>query len=149
MDLITQQYDRMVNYATALQLGTADSEQVLRRFTRSDGPKHRDPVSSWRWSEPGRGERVHALSPGNFGLSRAALTRRADDSQPDGDGSTRSRSSGPCVDLLPRPASDQQETCDSEYSQQDDEQQDEPHVGHPAPAVYGWGRRAENFDQDP
>ena len=30
---------RMIRYATALRLGTAESEQVLRRFTRG-GPKH-------------------------------------------------------------------------------------------------------------
>ena len=29
----------MIRYATALRLGTAESEQVLRRFTRG-GPKH-------------------------------------------------------------------------------------------------------------
>lgn len=33
------QYDQMVKYATALRLGTAEAEQVLRRFTRG-GPKH-------------------------------------------------------------------------------------------------------------
>ena len=38
-DLIAQQYDQMIRYATALRLGTAESEQVLRRFTRG-GPKH-------------------------------------------------------------------------------------------------------------
>ncbi len=38
-DLITQQYDQMVKYATSLRLGTAEAEQVLRRFTRG-GPKH-------------------------------------------------------------------------------------------------------------
>lgn len=38
-DLIAQQYDQMVRYATALRLGTAEAEQVLRRFTRG-GPKH-------------------------------------------------------------------------------------------------------------
>jgi len=38
-DLITQQYDQLVKYATALRLGTAEAEQVLRRFTRG-GPKH-------------------------------------------------------------------------------------------------------------
>ncbi|WP_234375870.1 transposase [Streptomyces sp. CB01373] len=37
-DLIEQQYDQMVKYATALRLGTAEAEQVLRRFTRG-GPK--------------------------------------------------------------------------------------------------------------
>lgn len=38
-DLIAQQYDQMVKYATALRLGAADSESILRRFTRG-GPKH-------------------------------------------------------------------------------------------------------------
>jgi Tn3 transposase DDE domain-containing protein len=38
-ELIAQQYDQLVKYATALRLGTAESEQVLRRFTRG-GPKH-------------------------------------------------------------------------------------------------------------
>ncbi|MFF4260341.1 Tn3 family transposase [Streptomyces sp. NPDC001663] len=38
-ELIEQQYDQMVKYATALRLGTAKAEQVLRRFTRG-GPKH-------------------------------------------------------------------------------------------------------------
>jgi TnpA family transposase len=38
-DLITQQYDQMVKYSTALRLGTAESESILRRFTRG-GPKH-------------------------------------------------------------------------------------------------------------
>jgi len=35
-DLIEQHYDEMVKYATALRLGTADAEAILRRFTRSD-----------------------------------------------------------------------------------------------------------------
>jgi TnpA family transposase len=34
-DLIRQQYDEMIKYATALRLGTADAESILRRFTRS------------------------------------------------------------------------------------------------------------------
>jgi TnpA family transposase len=38
-DLIEQQYDQMVKYATALRLGTAEAEQVLRRFTRGS-PEH-------------------------------------------------------------------------------------------------------------
>ena len=38
-ELIEQQYDQMVKYATALRLGTAEAEQVLCRFTRG-GPKH-------------------------------------------------------------------------------------------------------------
>ncbi len=38
-ELIERQYDQMVKYATALRLGTAEAEQVLRRFTRG-GLKH-------------------------------------------------------------------------------------------------------------
>lgn len=38
-DLITQQYDQMIKYARALQLGTAEAEQILRRFN-AKGPKH-------------------------------------------------------------------------------------------------------------
>ena len=38
-ELIARHYDQMVKYATALRLGTAEAEQVLRRFTRG-GPKH-------------------------------------------------------------------------------------------------------------
>src|SRR6266568_9297165 len=34
-DLIRQQYDQMVKYATALRLGTAETEAILRRFTRT------------------------------------------------------------------------------------------------------------------
>jgi TnpA family transposase len=37
--LIAQQYDQMVKFATALKLRTAESEQILRRFTRP-GPQH-------------------------------------------------------------------------------------------------------------
>jgi len=33
-DLISRHYDRMVKYATALRLGTADAESILRRFSR-------------------------------------------------------------------------------------------------------------------
>jgi len=33
--LIGQQYDELVKYATALRLGTADAEALLRRFTRT------------------------------------------------------------------------------------------------------------------
>ncbi len=35
-DLITQQYDEMVKYTTALRLGTAQTEAILRRFTRTN-----------------------------------------------------------------------------------------------------------------
>jgi TnpA family transposase len=35
-DLIAQQYDLMVQYATALRLGTAQTEDILRRFARSN-----------------------------------------------------------------------------------------------------------------
>lgn len=35
-DLITNQYDELIKYATALRLGTADAESILRRFTRNN-----------------------------------------------------------------------------------------------------------------
>jgi TnpA family transposase len=35
-DLIRQQYDELVKYATALRVGTADAEAILRRFTRAN-----------------------------------------------------------------------------------------------------------------
>lgn len=38
-DIIARQYDEMVKYATALRLGTAETEAILRRFTR-DNLKH-------------------------------------------------------------------------------------------------------------
>jgi TnpA family transposase len=38
-ELIARNYDHMVKYATALRLGTAEAEQVLRRFTKGGGPK--------------------------------------------------------------------------------------------------------------
>ena len=34
--LIAQQYDQTVKYATALRLGTADTEDILRRFNRTN-----------------------------------------------------------------------------------------------------------------
>lgn len=35
-ELIGRQYDQMVKYATALRLGTAETESILRRFTRKN-----------------------------------------------------------------------------------------------------------------
>lgn len=35
-DVIRQQYDEMVKYATALRLGTADTESILRRFAKNN-----------------------------------------------------------------------------------------------------------------
>jgi TnpA family transposase len=34
-ELIRQQYDQMVRYSTALRLGTAETEVILKRFTRN------------------------------------------------------------------------------------------------------------------
>jgi hypothetical protein len=34
-DLIAQQYDPMIKYATAIRLGTATTEAILRRFTKA------------------------------------------------------------------------------------------------------------------
>jgi TnpA family transposase len=39
-ELISQQYDQMIKYATALKLGTAEAESLLRRFNRSSSPLH-------------------------------------------------------------------------------------------------------------
>jgi TnpA family transposase len=38
-ELIKQQYNQMIKYATAMRLGTAETEAILRRFT-SKGPQH-------------------------------------------------------------------------------------------------------------
>ncbi len=35
-EVIVQQYDELIKFATALRLGTADAEAILRRFTRSN-----------------------------------------------------------------------------------------------------------------
>ena len=35
-ELIEQQYDELIKFATALRLGTADAESILRRFTKSN-----------------------------------------------------------------------------------------------------------------
>jgi TnpA family transposase len=35
-ELIRQQYDQMIKYTTALRLGTADTEAILRRFTKNN-----------------------------------------------------------------------------------------------------------------
>lgn len=35
--LIEQQYDQMIKYTTALRLGTAETEAILKRFTRNSG----------------------------------------------------------------------------------------------------------------
>jgi TnpA family transposase len=37
--LLAQHYDDLVKYATALKLGTAEAQQLLRRFMRG-GPRH-------------------------------------------------------------------------------------------------------------
>jgi len=34
--LIRQQYDHMIKYATASRLGTAETEAILKRFTRNN-----------------------------------------------------------------------------------------------------------------
>ena len=35
-DFMAQEYDNMVQYATALRLGTAETDAILRRFTRNN-----------------------------------------------------------------------------------------------------------------
>lgn len=36
-EIIEQQYDELIKFATALRLGTADAESILRRFTKNNG----------------------------------------------------------------------------------------------------------------
>lgn len=38
-DLIARHYDQMIRYAAALRLRTAETEQLLRRFMKTGGPK--------------------------------------------------------------------------------------------------------------
>jgi TnpA family transposase len=49
--LIQQQYDQMIKYATALGLGTAETEAMLKRFTRNNLKHIRDSLMS---QVPGR-----------------------------------------------------------------------------------------------
>ena len=35
-ELIKQQYDQMIKYTTALRMGTAETESILKRFTRNN-----------------------------------------------------------------------------------------------------------------
>src|SRR6266704_1135649 len=46
--LTARHYDQMVKYATALRLGTAEAEQVQRRFTKG-GPKRPLPGAGRTW----------------------------------------------------------------------------------------------------
>jgi TnpA family transposase len=39
-ELIRQQYDELIKFATALKVGTAEPEAILRRFTRDNTPQH-------------------------------------------------------------------------------------------------------------
>ena len=39
-DIIAQQYDEFIKFATALRLGTADAESILRRFTEQRAASH-------------------------------------------------------------------------------------------------------------
>lgn len=50
-DLIRQQYDEMVKYTTALKLGTADAETILRLFTRNN---IRPTRLCWNWAIPAK-----------------------------------------------------------------------------------------------
>ncbi|HXZ70887.1 MAG TPA: Tn3 family transposase, partial [Streptosporangiaceae bacterium] len=52
-ELISQQYDPMIKYATAIRLGTASTEAILRRFTRDvTHPAYA------AMPEPGRAQRI-------------------------------------------------------------------------------------------
>jgi TnpA family transposase len=66
--LIARNYDQLVKYATALRLRTAETDQVLRRFTKGGGPKH--PVYLLALEEGG--QKSVNLFGGGFGVVRSA-----------------------------------------------------------------------------
>jgi TnpA family transposase len=51
-DIIAQQYDQMIKYATAIRVGTASTEAILRRFTRT--ASHPPTPRCWRSDAPKR-----------------------------------------------------------------------------------------------
>jgi TnpA family transposase len=65
-DLIAQQYDQMIKYATAIRVGTASTEAILRRFTRANNTH---PPTRPCGGRPGREGRLHRPLPA---ASRAA-----------------------------------------------------------------------------
>ncbi len=74
------QYDQMIKYARALQLGTAEAEQILRRFS-GRGPKHPTLAAI---EELGRAVRTAGWSRGGTPAGRDAqpATRPAAASRP-------------------------------------------------------------------
>jgi len=75
-DLIAQQYDQLVKYATALRLGTAEAEQVLRR---SPGvARSTPPTRPWRnWAEPPRPSSWPSTSPRRTCAGRSTRASRS------------------------------------------------------------------------
>ncbi|WP_196463121.1 Tn3 family transposase [Streptomyces spinoverrucosus] len=59
-ELIEQQYDQMVKCATVLRFGTAEAEQVLRRFTRGGVPQASH-LPGTRRTRPGRAHSTFRL----------------------------------------------------------------------------------------
>lgn len=51
-ELISQQYDQLIRYATAISNRTAATEAILRRFTRAATPSRRSPPSSASHAPP-------------------------------------------------------------------------------------------------
>jgi hypothetical protein len=54
-DLVRQQYDQMIKYTTALRLGTAETEAILRRFTKKNvqHPTYASPAANSITAEEG------------------------------------------------------------------------------------------------
>ena len=79
--MIDEQYDSMIKYATAIRVGTASTEAILRRFTRTAGhPTYQAMLELGRAQKtifvarylrevPGYAERF-SLAPGLTGLAQ-------------------------------------------------------------------------------
>lgn len=80
-ELITQQYDQMIRYATAIRTGTASTEAILHRFTRAAAhPTYQAMVELGRAQKTifvARYLRSRELQRANFGLNVVESWNRA------------------------------------------------------------------------
>ena len=83
-DLIEQNYDQMIKFATAIRVGTASADAILRRFTRN--ATH--PVYQ-AMLEVGRAQRTIFVAGTSATVISSARSRRASTSWRPGTASTR------------------------------------------------------------